>query len=134
MGFSNLKRPDSFSESAIRFGMFKTSCLVDILLCIFLGHVPVLCWFQGCSTRKFQPKLKVQNAKENSTVSILPPDEAGYVEPSRNADFDPYEFMYIDEGTILTFSSNDVLGCSSMIFGKFISPDPTTSKLPTNEE
>ena len=76
----------------------------------------------------------MQNAKEISTVSIPPPDAAGSVEPSQNVDFDPSGSVYIDEGTILTFSSDDVLGYSSMSFGNFTSAEPTTSELPTIEE
>ena len=43
MAFSNLKRPDDFSEFAVTSGMLKNSCLIDILLFIFGCYVPVLC-------------------------------------------------------------------------------------------
>ncbi|XP_057997266.1 uncharacterized protein LOC110652485 isoform X2 [Hevea brasiliensis] len=86
-----------------------------------------------CCTRKIQPKTVLQNGQEKPSTSILP-DAVESIVPLSNAQIDPSETVYIDEGTIPTFPSEDVLDNSSMSFSNFIPTDPTTSEFPMNEE
>ncbi|XP_058003162.1 uncharacterized protein LOC110649928 isoform X2 [Hevea brasiliensis] len=104
--FANLKSFDNLSESAVA-----------------LEHC----------TREIQPKPMVQNGKDKPSTSILP-DAVESIVPPPNAQFDPSENVYIDEGSLPNFPSEDVLDYSSMSFSNFISPDPTTSEFPMNEE
>ncbi|XP_020533489.1 uncharacterized protein LOC105630131 isoform X4 [Jatropha curcas] len=86
------------------------------------------------STRKFQPKLKEQIGKEKPTVSIFPPDALESAVPTSDSHFVPSVPLYINEGSIPSYPSDDVFDYSSMSFGNFVSPDPTFSEFPVNEE
>lgn len=135
MSFCNLKGSDILSESVVASGMFKiAACIIQTLFCVVLL---LLCAKSSLileySTRKILPKLVVQRGKEKPGTSILP-DAVESIVPPQNAQIDSSETLYMDEGSLPTFPSEDALDYSSMSFSNFFPSDPTTSDLPMNEE
>ncbi|WCJ30304.1 Homeodomain-like superfamily protein [Euphorbia peplus] len=89
--------------------------------------------YESCS-RKFQPKPKLRNGKEKSTVTDVPQDGVGSVTPPTETQFVTSGTAYENEGLIPAFPSDEILDYSSMSFSDFIPTDATTAELPMNEE